>query len=59
LGDTFEEDIDGDQIAVFPADEVSGVDVVDADAGNCVLEDKVVVLRSSRSPALEYEVSFL
>ena len=53
MGDISEEDIDGDQIAVFPADEVSGVDAVDADAGSGVLEDEVVVLGTSRSPALE------
>jgi hypothetical protein len=38
-GEAFEEDIDGDQDAVFLADEVSGVDVVHADSGGDVLED--------------------
>jgi hypothetical protein len=32
-GEAFEEDIDGDQDAVFLADEVSGMDVVHADSG--------------------------
>jgi hypothetical protein len=38
-GEAFEEDIDGDQDAVFLADEVSGMDVVHADSGGDVLED--------------------
>ena len=38
-GEAFEEDIDGDQDAVFMADEVSGMNVVHADSGGDVLED--------------------
>jgi hypothetical protein len=38
-GEAFEEDIDGDQDAVFLAYEVSGMDVVHADSGGDVLED--------------------
>ena len=42
-GEAFEEDIDGDQDAVFLADEVSGMDVVHADSGGDVPEDEMVV----------------
>lgn len=31
-GQTFEEDVDGNEVAVFSTDEVSGMDVVHADA---------------------------
>jgi hypothetical protein len=42
-GEAFEEDINGDQDAVFLADEVSGMDVVHADSDGDVLEDEMVV----------------
>jgi hypothetical protein len=42
-GESFEEDIDGDQDAAFLADEVSGMDVVHADSGGDVLKDEMVV----------------
>ena len=44
--EAFEEDIDGDEAAIFLADEISGVAIVHADAGGGVLEDEVVVPRT-------------
>ena len=43
VGYAFEEDVDGDEVAVLLADEVTGVDVVHADARGGVFEDEVVV----------------
>jgi hypothetical protein len=54
----FEEDFDGNQDAVFLADEVSSMDVVPADAGRAVLEDEVAAfgysptMRSSNCSSL-------
>ena len=52
VGYAFEEDVDGDEVAVFLADEVAGVDVVHADARGGVFEDEVVVEGGDGTPAL-------
>lgn len=53
--DPFEEDVDGDEGRVALADEVSGVDVVHADAGGGVKEDEMMVGAGHRPPALLFQ----
>ena len=49
-GEAFEEDIAGNQVAVFLADEVSGMVVLHADSGGDVLEDEMVLKWAVETP---------